>query len=383
MLAEKQSLRRFLLFYLSSTFLLVGMGEYLYYLFARNKIVEEEKYFIKSELRFYLSKNPSLPDIVKLRELKKKGIFRVKIAVYKNNRYVYGDFKPQKVYFNNEFWTQGSRVYFLLILPKNWGKIYVLCSKEINRRALYDLYRGLLLFSLFSMFFISLSAFVLGKIFLRPMREAIKSMEEFLDDVTHEMNTPLSIILNNIEILELKKMSSTETERIKLASLRLNKLFKDLVYIKFNKRKKKTVEEFDLKDMINDRLVVFSLLIENKRLSIVKKLKSLKVRMDREDALRVIDNVVSNAIKYSPRGTEVVVSLNVKEARSLVIENEGYIKNSDKITKKFVREDHRSGGLGLGLYIVERVCREYDLKFNLDSSNSIVSVKIDFSQVAV
>jgi len=228
-----------------------------------------------------------------------------------------------------------------------------------------------------------LSAFVLGKIFLRPMREAIRTMEEFLDDVTHEMNTPLSIILNNIEILELKKMGMTETERIKLASLRLSKLFKDLVYMKFNKRKKKIVEEFDLKDMVDDRLVIFSLLIENKRLSIVKRLESLKVRMDREDALRVIDNVVSNAIKYSPKGTEVVVSLNMKEAKSLVVENEGHIKNSDRITKKFVREDRRSGGLGLGLYIVERVCKEYDLKFNLDSSNSTVAVKIDFSRVAV
>ena len=383
MLAEKRSLKRFLFFYLTSTFLLVGFGEYLYYLFAKNKIVEEEKYYIKSELRFYLSRNPNIPDLVKLRELKEKGVLNVKIAVYKNNRYVYGDFKPEKIYFNNESWVQNGRVYFLLIIPKNWGKIYVLCSKSINRKALKRLEKELVLFTLFSIIFISLSAFFLGKIFLKPMRDAIRSMEDFLDDVTHEMNTPLSIILNNLEILEIKGIKTKESERIRLASLRLSKLFKDLVYVKFNKGKKRVIEELDLKELVLNRVEIFSLFAESKNLKIEKELKELVVKMDKEDAFRIIDNLLSNAIKYSPHGSVVKIVLNENGEKDLVIENRGEIKNRESIVKKFVREDRKSGGLGLGLYIVDKICREYNLKFNIFSENSNVAIKICFDSISV
>ena len=383
MLAEKRSLKRFLFFYLTSTFLLVGFGEYLYYLFAKNKIVEEEKYYIKSELRFYLSRNPNIPDLVKLRELKEKGVLNVKIAVYKNNRYVYGDFKPEKIYFNNESWVQNGRVYFLLIIPKDWGKIYVLCSKSINKKALKKLEKELALFTLFSIIFISLSAFFLGKIFLKPMRDAIRSMEDFLDDVTHEMNTPLSIILNNLEILEIKGIKTKESERIRLASLRLSKLFKDLVYVKFNKGKKRVIEELDLKELILNRVEIFSLFAESKSLKIEKELKELVVKMDKEDAFRIIDNLLSNAIKYSPHGSVVKIVLNENGEKDLVIENRGEIKNRESIVKKFVREDRKSGGLGLGLYIVDKICREYNLKFNIFSENSSVAIKICFDSISV
>ncbi len=383
MLAEKRSLKRFLFFYLTSTFLLVGFGEYLYYLFAKNKIVEEEKYYIKSELRFYLSRNPNIPDLVKLRELKEKGVLNVKIAVYKNNRYVYGDFKPEKIYFNNESWVQNGRVYFLLIIPKDWGKIYVLCSKSINKKALKRLEKELALFTLFSIIFISLSAFFLGKIFLKPMRDAIRSMEDFLDDVTHEMNTPLSIILNNLEILEIKGIKTKESERIRLASLRLSKLFKDLVYVKFNKGKKRVIEELDLKELVLNRVEIFSLFAESKSLKIEKELKELVVKMDKEDAFRIIDNLLSNAIKYSPHGSVVKIVLNENGEKDLVIENRGEIKDRENIVKKFVREDRKSGGLGLGLYIVDKICREYNLKFNIFSENSSVAIKICFDSISV
>lgn len=383
MLAEKRSLSRFLLFYLTSTFLLVGIGEYLYYLFAKNKIVEEEKYYIKSELRFFLNKNPNLPDIVKLRKLKEKGVFSIKIAVYKNNQYIYGDFKPQRIYFNNESWVQNGRVYFLLIIPKDWGKIYVLCSKRINREALKKLYKELAFFTLFSVVFISLSAFFLGKIFLKPMRDAIRSMEDFLDDVTHEMNTPLSIILNNLEILEMKGVKNRESERIKFASLRLSKLFEDLVYVKFNKGKKKVVESLDLKSLIEDRIEVFSFFAENKNLKIDTDLSEFVVRMDKEDALRIIDNLLSNAIKYSPQGSVVKIVLNRHDNKHLIVENSGEIKDKKSITKKFIREDKRSGGLGLGLYIVDRICREYNLEFNIDNEGSKVAIKICFDAISV
>ncbi len=383
MLAERRSLRRFLLFYLTSTFLLVGIGEYLYYLFAKSKIIEEEKYYIKSELRFYLSRDTRLPDIVKIRKLKEKGVFNVKIAVYKNDHYVYGDFKPQRIYFNNESWVQNGKVYFLLIMPKNWGKIYVLCSKDINKKALKKLEKELMFFTLFSVFFISLSAFFLGKIFLRPMKDAIKSMEDFLDDVTHEMNTPLSIILNNIEILEMKNIKTKESERIRLASLRLSKLFKDLVYVKFNKNRKKVLEIIDLKSIIEDRMNIFSLFSESRSLKIKMNLENLLIRMDKEDVLRILDNLISNAIKYSPTGSCISVNLNVDRKKKLVIENEGKIENSDNIVKKFMREDKRSGGLGLGLYIVDKVCKEYSLKFNIDNKDSKVRIQIDFNGVCV
>ena len=62
--------------------------------------------------------------------------------------------------------------------------------------------------------------------FLKPMRDTLNSLENFIRDATHEMNTPISVILTNIEMLKMKNTDFKELRRIEFSAKRLEKIFK-------------------------------------------------------------------------------------------------------------------------------------------------------------
>lgn len=374
MLAERRSLKRFLAIYLISTFFLIGVGEYMYYVSVRNNIIKEEKAYMERQLKAFLSKN-NKPDILKLRDLRKLKGMKVDVSIYKNNVYMFGTMKPRMIYYNREFWVENNRVYFLFIMPELWGKIYILTSKELDKAAISSLRNRLILFSIFVVIFVSAMAFVLGKIFLRPMKEAINSLNEFIRDATHEMNTPISVILMNIEMLEIKGINNEELKRIKLSANRLCKIFKDLSFVRFNHKQKRNIQKTELSRLVKDRLELFKTHMEKKDIKLDLSLKETYVNADKEDIVRIIDNLISNAIKYSPPSCVVEIKLN----ETFSVKNVGKIKDTAKVTEKFVRENGSEGGFGIGLYVVKKICDFYSFELNVKSIENQVLVSVRFS----
>jgi len=374
MLAERRSLKRFLAIYLISTFFLIGVGEYMYYVSVRNNIIKEEKAYMERQLKAFLSKN-NKPDILKLRDLRKLKGMKVDVSIYKNNVYMFGTMKPRMIYYNREFWVENNRVYFLFIMPELWGKIYILTSKELDKAAISSLRNRLILFSIFVVIFVSAMAFVLGKIFLRPMKEAINSLNEFIRDATHEMNTPISVILMNIEMLEIKGINNEELKRIKLSANRLCKIFKDLSFVRFNHKQKRNIQKTELSRLVKDRLELFKTHMERKGIKLDLNLKETYVNADKEDIVRIIDNLISNAIKYSPPSCVVEIKLN----ETFSVKNVGKIKDTAKVTEKFVRENGSEGGFGIGLYVVKKICDFYSFELNVKSIEDRVLVSVRFS----
>ncbi len=373
MLAEKRSLKRFLAIYLISTFLLIGAGEYMYYVSVRNNIIKEEKAYMERTLKAFLSKD-NMPIMVKLRDLRQLKGMKVDVSVYKNNVYMFGTVKPKIIYYNREFWVEHNRVYFLFIISKLWGKIYILTSKSLDKAAMDSLRDRLIIFNIFVIFFVSAMAFVLGKIFLRPMRQAINGLNEFIRDATHEMNTPISVILMNIEMLEMKGKCSEELSRIKLSANRLNKIFKDLSFVRFNYKQQRDIKRINIKSLIEERLEFFKTHMEKKGVDLKLSLKDLWINVDKEDMVRIVDNLISNAVKYSPFSSSIEITLD----KSLTVVNTGKIKDTKSVTEKFFRENKSEGGFGIGLYVVKKICDFYSFKLEILSSDSTVTTIVHF-----
>ncbi len=375
MLAEKRSLNRFLAIYLMSTFFLIGIGEYMYYISVRNNIIKEEKTYMEREIKSFLSKDRR-PDILKLRDLRNLKGMKVDVSIYKSNVYMFGTVNPKMIYYNREFWVENNRVYFLLILPELWGKIYILTSKKLDETAMRSLKNGLILFNIFVIIFVSAMAFVLGKIFLRPMKDAINSLNEFIRDATHEMNTPISVILMNIEMLEMQDIHNEELKRIRLSANRLYKIFKDLSFVRFNYKQKRNIEKIDLKSLVTERLEFFKTYIDKKGINLKLTLEKTYVEADKEDMIRIIDNLISNAVKYSPPSSTIEINLD----KNLTVSNIGKINDTKKVMDKFVRENKSKGGFGIGLYVVKKICDFYAFKFEIFSSDTHVLTVVHFKQ---
>ncbi|GAB6045130.1 copper-sensing histidine kinase CrdS [Caminibacter profundus] len=372
MLAEKKALRRFLLIYIISTILLVGIGEWFYYKFSYKNIIESEIKSIETEIKFFLEQNRGM--IIKIINSEFTYSTNLKIAIYKNKKLIYSNFHPKKVYFDKKFWIEDNHIYYRYEMIKMWGRIDIVAQKLLNKEKFDSLHRALLIFNIFFLFFLIFISFWLGRVFLAPMKEVIKSLEDFIRDSTHEMNTPISVILTNIEIIK-EKPNKKAIKRIENASMRLSKIFEDLKYIRLYHKKKKELKKIDLKELISRRILVFETQIENKNLKVVKNCENFEVVFDEEDLIRIIDNLLSNAIKYAPNNSTIEIKL---KKGKFCIKNIGEIKNIENITKKFVREERSEGGFGLGLYIVKKIADEYKIKFEIRNIDKKVETCLYF-----
>jgi len=363
--AEKKSLRRFLLTYLFSTLLLIGIGEWFYYKSAVREIYDKQFNYVLNELKLAIPQG-----MFGLRFYDNKS--DINITVYKRGMLVYG----KNVKLNNkECWIDKGVIYCRNELPRRWGKIEFVGYKKFDFSPVDNLRKQILLSNVFILIFLIIIAYVLGKMFLKPVRDTIKNLENFIRDATHEMNTPISVILTNIEMLKMKKIESKEIQRIESSAKRLEKIFKDLTFVRLNHNRKKEIISVNLKDIINERVEMCKTFIENKKIKIIKECEDFVVKADREDINRLIDNLLSNAVKYSPQ--DETVHLSIKNG-VFCISNRGEIKNLNKITEKFYRENKNEGGFGLGLYIVKKICENYGYKLDIKNEKGFVKISVKF-----
>ena len=358
MLAEKKALRRFLFIYIFSTVLFVGIGEWFYYRLAKEGIIQKEKLILKNQIIQFLHQNPFFMRIIRF----ERSFYvpdGMKVLVYIDNKLV----------FSNSPLLDIKEEYIEI---RGWKKIKIIATEKFPKEKLNEVIRRLFVFNLFFLLFLTVVSVFLGKIFLAPLKEVINNLENFIRDATHEMNTPLSVILTNIELLDEE---NKPIKRIKNAALRLHKIFEDLKYVRLYHKRKKEIKRIKLKEFLQQRIALFEGIVENKNLFIEIDADEVCLEIDREDLIRLFDNLLSNAFKYAPKNSTVKITLN---KNFFCIENEGEIKNINKLTHKFYRENESEGGFGLGLYIVKTIADEYSFKLKIENKNKKVNICLYF-----
>ena len=232
-------------------------------------------------------------------------------------------------------------------------------------------------FALLAVFVVmGIVATILVRLFLKPLNEYIAALDLFIKDSTHEINTPLSVILMSIETLKAQNLPPNELkkiERIKFASLQLNALYNSLVAYNFPRHTQ--VEKLNLEAILRERLEFFTPFFNQKKLEIRLNLRESYLNAERNAINSLFDNLISNAIKYNKKGGFIALTL---ENGIFSIENSGDLiarENADKIFDRYTRIGTDTGGFGIGLNIVKKICNEYGIAISVehgDSSNRFV-----------
>jgi two-component system OmpR family sensor kinase len=252
-------------------------------------------------------------------------------------------------------------------------------SKNIDYKPIKDLQTLLIIFLIIAFIFFFILGLFLGKLFVAPMKESMESMNRFIQDTTHELNTPISTILSNIELLDTiyNCEAKEEMKRIEIASKTLSRLYDDLTYLKLNHKYHTKIEHINISQLLHERIEFFSTMIEAK--SLVLKLyitDEIFIDIDINDAIRLIDNILSNAIKYNKKRGELIILLNSKIFK---ISNSGFgIQEQDLkvIYNRFRRANSNEGGFGIGLDIIQTIIKRYEFKFNITSKENIYTEAI-------
>ena len=213
--------------------------------------------------------------------------------------------------------------------------------------------------------------YFLGRLFIAPMRESVEQMNRFIEDTTHELNTPISTILTNIEMIEaLEKGNDVRDElgRIAIASRTLSRIYDDLSFLSLKHPYHRQITEVDMGDLVRERIDYFRMMMEAKQLKVTREIvNDVVLSIDLNDAMRLVDNLLSNAIKYNRTGGELHVML---MRDKLVVRDTGVGISAEKIAtihERFRRANTSEGGFGIGLNIVHQVVQYYGFDFSVRS----------------
>jgi len=194
---------------------------------------------------------------------------------------------------------------------------------------------------------------------LLPLQRALRMNEEFVKDILHDFNTPISSMLINLKIFKReigdnKKIQRLENNIESIVSLQNNLRI-------FLKGVPTQSEKFSLKKLLENRVNYFDILYPDIQYKISVDNRVLKTNKDA--FTRIIDNLLSNAGKYNIAEGDVYIVL---EGTNLTIRDTGKgIKKPQKVFDRYYKEQDR--GIGIGLHIVKKLCDELLIPIHVQS----------------
>lgn len=298
--------------------------------------------------------------------------YKVYTAALYNNKYreLFStlDFAPNS--FTAGFHKKRSHYYYIYTLPEEYyfGANYLLVSTKHTANKIYYFAASVMILIIIALFVFS---FLLLKNFSKPFEKLNTQLDNFIKDSMHEINTPLSIINLNADLFIDKHGSNKYLQRMKSASKTLATIYNDMDYLVKQGRVEHKRQEIDLGKFINDRMDYFQEIANLKDIKIEMDIeKNINYHFSKTKLQRIIDNTISNAIKYSHTQTIIEVKLH-KEKKNIVFLVKDYgvgIENVDKIFSRYYRENEAKGGFGIGLNIVKQIVDEENILLEVTSA---------------
>jgi signal transduction histidine kinase len=147
-------------------------------------------------------------------------------------------------------------------------------------------------------------------------------------------------------------------------------IYEDLEYYMQQNMVKDEKKDIDFSLFLKRRIEFFNDLIISKNIKFLKDIQSdIFINFNELELYRIIDNNISNAIKYSKDGSNIEISLQKEENKiKLMFKDEGIgIKDKSKIFERYYRGDKITGGFGIGLSIVKNICEKNKVLVNVES----------------
>jgi two-component system OmpR family sensor kinase len=246
---------------------------------------------------------------------------------------------------------------------------YIVVDEKKSEQEIFKLNFIIALSILISSIFVGIEGYFLSRFLLKPVHSRIDKLNKFIKDSSHELNTPIAALMMSVSNL---KQSSFPDRRvinhISISTKLISQIYNSLSYIAFNDIDEVFEESFDLALLIQESVGFFNEIASTKENTIAAQLQTTFVYMDKSRIQKVIHNLLSNAIKYSYSKTAICVELS---EHLLTVKNEGvgiHKENQKSIFKRFERRSNAVGGFGIGLDIVNSVCKMYGIKVWVEST---------------
>lgn len=222
-------------------------------------------------------------------------------------------------------------------------------------------------------------------ILLQRHLEAYQQQKQFIENASHELQTPLAIAKNKLELLiENGSLQNQQTESvgeildILERLVRLNKLL--LLLTKIDNKQFLNDTSVSINQIVRQNISDLEEIAEFKNVSIsLEEQAELNVQMDFSLGNIVVSNLIRNAIFHNIDGG--IINISIVPDR-LIISNTGIdtALNEEKVFTRFYKSSNNNGGTGLGLAIVKSVCNLYGFSINYGFKAQLHAFEINFKQ---
>lgn len=211
--------------------------------------------------------------------------------------------------------------------------------------------------------------------------QLVADQDSFIKHSIHEINTPLAVILTHIDIYKMKYGENEYLSKIEAASKMISNIYDDLGYMVKKDRVNYVKTKIDFPKFLHERIAFFEEIAAGNGYEIICNAgEGIIVDFNDVELQRIIDNNLSNAIKYAKRSTKIRVKLykENQEAVLMFITCSKKIEDTKLIFEAFHQEEKRVGGFGLGLEIVGSICRKENVKIEVESNEDFTTFTYRF-----
>jgi YesN/AraC family two-component response regulator len=200
----------------------------------------------------------------------------------------------------------------------------------------------------------------------------LAEQEQFLKNAIHEIHTPLAVIITNIDLLRLDGLEGESLNAIEAGARIIQNSYEDMTYLMKKNRIHDEVSKMDILAFVKERINYFHCIASVNDLSIALRVSQPSfptMSFSQLKLSRIVDNTLSNAIKYAKRPSEIGVTVGMQKGCIFFeVRNQGaVIADKKKIFERYYRESQQKGGYGLGLHIVAEICKEENVTIEVAS----------------
>ncbi len=224
-------------------------------------------------------------------------------------------------------------------------------------------------------------------------RELERQRIDFFSAASHELKTPITIIKGQLQGMLCGVGRYKDRETYLAESLEVTNTLERMVQELLTVSRLETPEyscnksRFDFSSMVSERLDAFDDLFVQKEMLLEKELPpEIYLTGDAQLLQKAVDNLINNAIVYSPEQNKVIVNIRTESDKVLFsVENTG-VHIPDEVVPKLFKAFYRveesrnrsTGGSGLGLYIVKTILDLHGAEIEISNTSQGVLVKVSF-----
>lgn len=289
-----------------------------------------------------------------------------------NGEKIYSNLQTKKVFFSNQAYKSNTHEYHIDTLKMPIFDVkYIVVEGSEGANEKFQLSLLISLVVLAATIFIGFVGYFLSRLLIAPIKAQVEKLNRFIKDSAHDINTPVSALMMSVSSLRGKQTIEPRVmNHISISAKLISQIYNSLSFLAFNDKDEVINEEFDLAELIKESVRFFDEIAASRGNTISCKLEATLINMDRSRIQKMVNNLISNALKYSYPKTEVKILL---QDGVLSVQDKGIgiaKEDQDAIFNRYERKSTEIGGFGIGLDIVKSVCHSYNIKIHIESQVS-------------